>query len=56
MAIELQRRLRKVGKTKPFADLLIALICINRKEELITKDRDFLDIAEVSNLKVKIIE
>ncbi|WP_457550807.1 PIN domain-containing protein [Archaeoglobus sp.] len=55
LAIELQRRLRKVGKTKPFADLLIASICINRKEELITKDKDFLDVAEVSDLKVKVI-
>jgi len=55
LAIELQRRLRVIGKPKPFADLLIASICINRNEELITKDKDFLDIAEVSNLKVKVI-
>ena len=48
LSIELQRRLRAVGKSKPFADLLIASICINRNEELITKDRDFLDIAKVS--------
>ncbi len=44
-----------VGKPKSFADLLIASICINRGEELITKDEDFLDIAKVSNLKVKIV-
>ncbi len=54
-SIELQRRLRVIGKPKPFADLLIAVICINRKEELITKDRDFLDIAEISDLKVRLI-
>ncbi len=56
LSIELQRRLRAIGKPKPFADILIASICINRNEELITKDKDFLDIAKVSKLKVKIIE
>ena len=55
LSIELQRRLRTIGKPKPFSDLLIASICINRNEELITKDKDFLDIAEVSNIKVKLI-
>ena len=55
LAIELQRRLKAIGKPKPFADLLIASICINRNEELITNDKDFLDIAKVSNLRVKII-
>jgi len=55
LAIEIQRRLRTIGKQKPFADLLIASICINRNEELITKDKDFLDIAKVSNLRVRII-
>ncbi|WP_290726625.1 PIN domain-containing protein [Archaeoglobus sp.] len=44
-----------MGKAKTFADLLIASICINRNEELITKDEDFLDIAKVSDLKVKMI-
>jgi len=42
LSIELQRRLRAIGKPKPFADLLIASICINRNEELITKDKRFL--------------
>ncbi|RLI77005.1 DNA-binding protein [Archaeoglobales archaeon] len=55
LAIELQKRLRRSGKTKPFADILIASICINRNEELITKDKDFLDIDRVSNLKVKLV-
>lgn len=55
LSIELQRRLRTIGKPKSFSDLLIASICINRNEELITKDMDFLDIAKVSNLKVRII-
>ncbi len=56
LAHNLQKKLVKIGKAKTFADLLIASICINRKEELITKDKDFLDIAEVSDLKVKVIE
>ena len=55
LSIELQRRLRVIGNPKPFADLLIASICINRNEELITKDKDFLDITKVSNLRVKLI-
>ncbi|HDJ30424.1 MAG TPA: type II toxin-antitoxin system VapC family toxin [bacterium] len=55
LSIELQKRLRMVGKPKSFSDLVIASICINRNEELITKDEDFLDIAEISNLRVKMI-
>jgi len=55
LSIELQKRLRVAGKPKSFSDLLIASICINRNEELITRDEDFLDIAKVSNLKVKLI-
>jgi len=42
-----------VGKPKPFSDLLIAAICINRNEELISTDEDFKDIANVSNLKLR---
>jgi len=56
LAYNIQLKLTAIGKLKPFADLLIAAICINRNEELITKDKDFLDIAKVSNLKVKVIE
>jgi len=56
LAIELQRRLRAIGKPKPVADLFIAAICINRGEKLVTMDRDFLDIAEISNLDVEVIE
>ncbi len=56
LALRLQIKLRKLGIQKPIPDLLIASICINRNEELITKDKDFLDIAKVSKLKVKIIE
>jgi len=48
LAIELQVKLRARGKPKPFSDLLIAAICINRDEELVIKDTDFEDIAEVS--------
>jgi len=34
---------------------MISAICINRQEELITHDDNFKNIAETSNLKVKII-
>jgi predicted nucleic acid-binding protein len=43
-----------MGKPKASSDILIASICVNRNEELITRDADFLDIAKVSNLKVKL--
>ena len=55
LARETQDKLVRLGKAKTFADLLIASICMSRKEELITRDRDFSDIAKVSDLKVKII-
>ncbi|MFA4639989.1 type II toxin-antitoxin system VapC family toxin [Pyrococcus kukulkanii] len=51
----IQISLLKIGKPKPFADLVIASICINNGEELVTRDSDFLDIAEVSDLKLKFI-
>jgi len=54
-AFQIQKELLKKGKPKSFADLVIAAICINRGELLLTKDEDFGDIAEVSELKVKII-
>jgi len=55
LAHKIQEELMRIGKPKSFADLLIASICVNRNEELITKDTDFSDIAKVSNLKVKIV-
>jgi len=53
LAVKLQLKLKSRGKPKPFSDLLIAAICINRNEELVTKDENFRDIAEASNLKVR---
>ena len=53
LAYKLQLKLMKSGRPKPFSDLLIAAICINRNEELITNDEDFKDIANISNLKLK---
>ena len=41
---------------KGFADLLIAAICMNRNERLVTMDSDFKDIAGASDLEVEIIE
>ncbi|ASJ01919.1 DNA-binding protein [Thermococcus profundus] len=56
LAHQLQERLLKRGEPRGFADLLIAAICINRGEELITRDSDFIAIAEVSNLKLILLE
>lgn len=55
LALDIQIKLRKLGNQKPIPDILIASICINRNEELITKDDDFIDIANVSNLKVRLL-
>ena len=49
LALKLQVKLRKAGMQKAVPDLLIASICINRNEELITKDEDFFDIAVASS-------
>jgi len=56
VAYEIQERLYREGKMKGFADLLIAAICINRDERLITKDSDFKDVAEASDLEVEIAQ
>ncbi|MGY0287527.1 MAG: PIN domain-containing protein [Candidatus Methanodesulfokora washburnensis] len=55
LALKIQIDLRKIGSQKSIPDILIASICINRNEELITNDNDFFDIAKVSNLRVKFI-
>jgi len=56
VAYETQERLYSSGKMKGFADLLIAAICVNRNERLVTGDSDFGDIAEASDLEVEIVE
>jgi len=53
LAIKIRRKLRIIWKSKPVPDVLIAAICINRKEEVTTKDKDFQDIAEVSEFHAK---
>ncbi len=47
MAFTLQKRLREAGKPLSVGDLLIASICINRRETLVTKDKIFKDVAEI---------
>jgi len=56
LAFELQRKLYRKGKPKAFSDLLIASISINRAEELVTRDKGFKDVAEVSDLKLIVEE
>lgn len=53
LASSIQAKLKRVGKTKSAQDLIIAAICINRNETLITNDEDFKDIAANSRLKVR---
>ena len=48
LAYNLQKELYKLGKPKAFADLVIAAIAINRGEKIVTKDTDFLEIAEAA--------
>ena len=46
-AASLQEKMRALGRPMSAADLLIAAACLNRDEELITMDGDFLSILEV---------
>ena len=55
LALELQIKLRAAGKPKGLADLLVAAVAINRGEELLTKDSNYLDIAEITDLKVRLL-
>lgn len=48
---ELQQGLRKEGRMKGASDL-IAAICINNNEKLLTSDRDFDDLSKISKLKL----
>ena len=50
LALELQAKLRKIGAMKSAADLIIAATCISNNEPLLTIDRDFGEISDVSNL------
>ena len=54
LSVELQLKLKDKGRLKPFSDLLIAAICINRNEELVTKDTNFNEIAKISKLNVRV--
>ena len=46
-AVLLQVKLREIGSPMSMGDLLIAAICINRGEALLTKDKDFLVIQKI---------
>ena len=56
LAFNIQKELYRKGKPKSFSDLVITAICINRKEKLITKDKNFKDIKEVTNIDVEVLE
>ena len=55
MAYEIQKKLMLEGVMKGFVDILVAAITINNNEKLLTNDKDFIDIAKVSSLKLEII-
>lgn len=46
-ASSLQEKLRVLGKPMGASDLLIAAVCLNKDEELVTLDEDFLVIKEI---------
>lgn len=52
LAVLLQKDLRRIGRAKNAADLIIAATCINHNEGLLTIDSDFEDIAKVSELQI----
>jgi hypothetical protein len=55
LAYEIQEKLYERGKMKGFADLLISAVCIRKDEFLITKDSDFNDIADISDLRMELM-
>ena len=50
--MELQKKLKQIGRMKGASDLVIAATCINYGEPLLTLDHDFEEIGKVSGLKV----
>lgn len=52
LALELQQRLKDIGRMKGSSDLIIAALCINSDEALLTLDSDFKEISRASSLKV----
>lgn len=53
---ELGRACRRKGLTAGSIDLLIAAIAIHHDAELVTFDADFARIAEISKLRVKVLQ
>lgn len=52
LASSIQMKLRKAGTPESAQDIIIAAICINRGETLVTTDEDFKEIAKVSKLRI----
>ncbi len=49
---ELRAELSALGREKPHVDVLIAGIALRNSMTLVTRDRDFMDIASASGLNV----
>jgi|HubBroStandDraft_1064217.scaffolds.fasta_scaffold624354_2 predicted nucleic acid-binding protein len=54
--VELARACRRVGLNAGSIDLLIATVAIHHGAELVTFDIDFQQIADVSDLRVKLLQ
>ena len=46
-AIDISKKLRKIGKPIGTVDILIASMCINKGFELVTKDLDYENVKSV---------
>ena len=46
-AIQISEGLRKIGKPIDAIDILISAMCLNRKNKLITKDKDFIFVKDI---------
>lgn len=54
-AIQISQKLRENGKSKGAINILISTMCLNRSAELLTKDKDFMDVKKAfPELKVKL--
>lgn len=53
-AAEIRAELSALGREKPHVDVLIAGIALRNNVALVTRDRDFLDIARATGLDVSL--
>lgn len=54
--VDIYSKLRKRGKLISELDVLIGGICLENKETLVTNDKDFINMAEETDLKIEFVE